>query len=110
MNTDRHHAQALARKYQARFCPIYTFNSDDRIWEARVTKRYAELNNPAVATWDQLQHQRQHFRIWEPNTALFVDGIKDIEQNFVDVLRFVTGEEIILTPLEDIPLVKGKYH
>jgi len=110
MNTDRHHAQALARKYQARFRPIHTFNSDDRIWEARVTKRYTELNNPAVATWDQLQHQRQHFRIWEPNTALFVDGIKDIEQNFVDVLRFVTGEEIILTPLEDIPLVKGKYH
>src|SRR5215468_955420 len=52
MNTDRHHAQELARKYQSRFRPIYTFTSDDRIWEACVTQRYAESNNPAVATWD----------------------------------------------------------
>jgi predicted kinase len=110
MNTDRHHAQALARKYESRFRPIYTLVSDDRIWQERVVQRYAELSNPAVATWDRLQHQRQHFRKWEPNTALFVDAVNTMEQNFATVLRFVQTDEIALSPLEDIPLVEGKYH
>ena len=110
MNTDRYHAQALARKYQSRFRPIYTFVSDDQVWQERVMKRSAELNNPAVATWHQLQHQRQHFRKWEPNTALFIDAVNPLEQNFATVLGFVQTDEIALSPLEDIPLVKGKYH
>ena len=110
MNTDRHHAQALAQKYQSNFRPIYTFTSDDRIWEERVMKRYAELNNPAVATWERLQHQRQHFRTWEPDTALFVDAVTPAEKNYEAVLKFATSEEVALKPLDDIPLVKGKYH
>ncbi len=110
MNTDRQHAQALAQKYQAQFRPIYTFMSDDRIWEERVTKRYADLNNSAVSTWASIQHQRQRFRVWEPNTALFVDAVQSAEQNYAEVLRFVTAEKVDLKPLEEIPLVKGKYH
>jgi len=110
MNTDRHHAQAIARKYHSNFRPIYTFTSDEQVWRKRVTQRFAELDNPAVSTWEQIQHQRQHFRAWEPNTAFFVDAVNPAEQNYANVLRFVTTEEVVLTPLEDIPLVKGKYH
>lgn len=110
MNMDRQHAQALARNYQARFRPIHTFVSDDEIWAARVTKRYADLNNPEVATWERLQDQRHRFRVWEPNTALFVDGVQPVEENYEKVLKFVTNEQIDLKPLEEIPLVRGKYH
>ncbi len=110
MNTDRNHAQELARKYQSRFRPIYTFMSDDEIWKERVTRRYEKLNNSAVATWEQLQYQSQHFLEWELNTALFVDGVQPAEQNYAEVLRFVTAEKVDLKPLEEIPLVKDKYH
>ena len=110
MNTDRHHAQELARKYQACFLPVYVFISDDKVWEKRVTERHDEMNNRDVATWGQIQHQRQHFRSWEPDTALFVDALNPIEQNYAEVLQFITHEEIALKPLEVVQLVKGKYH
>ena len=108
--TDRQHAQALARKYQSSFRPIYTYLSDDKVWEQRLTARYLELNNPAVSTWEHVQRQRGHFHQWEPNTALFVDAIKPDEQNYQDVLSFVTAQDVAIKPLEDIPLVQGKYH
>ncbi len=110
MNTDRHHAQALAGKHQSRFRPIYTFLSDDEIWEERLTARYDALNNPDVATWERVKHQRMHFRAWEPDTALFVDALDSPEDNYAKVLQFVTSEEVAIKPLDDIPLVAGKYH
>ena len=110
MNTDRHHAQAIAQKHEARFRPIYTCLSDDKIWEERLTKRYIELNNPAVSTWEQVKHQGTHFRPWELDTALFVDALDSPEENYAKVLQFVTSAEVNLKPLEEIPLVQGKYH
>jgi predicted kinase len=110
MNTDRHHAQALARKHQAHFHPIYTYLSDEKIWEQRLTARYIELNNPAVSTWEQVKHQRGHFRNWEPDTALFVDALNSAEKNFEAVLSFVTNNEVALKPLDDAPWAAGKYH
>ena len=110
MNKDRYHAEAIAREQNALFRPIHVFMSDEGIWEERVTRRVSELNNPAVSTWEQIQHQRTHFRTWQPGTAFFVDGVQPVEQNYEDVLHFVTTENNVLKPLEDIPWVKGKYH
>jgi predicted kinase len=112
MNTDRHHAQAVAIKHQSTFRPVYTFLSDDAVWEARVTARANELNHPDVSTWEQVQHQRDHFRIWEPDTALFVDALNPVDQNYSKVLEFATGRSVELKPLEmpDKPLIKGSYH
>lgn len=110
MNMDRYHAQELARKYHARFLPVYTFVSDDEIWKERVTARYKNLNNENVATWDQVQHQREHFREWAPQTALFIDSINPLDQNFTEVLNFVMKEEVVLNPLSEIQLFRGKYH
>ena len=110
MNTDRHHAQKLAHKYDARFLPVYVFVSDERIWKERVTSRFTELNNPEVASWDRIQHQRDHFRKWEPGTALFIDSLNPIEENFKQVLDFVTSWQTDLKPLSEIPLTEGRYH
>lgn len=110
MNKDRYHAQAIARKHQALFRPIYTFVSDEKIWEEHITARYIELNHPAVSTWNQVQRQRNHFRAWEPDTALFVDAIQPVEQNYAEVLHFVCSEEVTIKPMQEVPWVKGKYH
>jgi predicted kinase len=112
MRNDRLHAQELARAHGAAFRPVYTFVSDEKLWEARVTARF-ERSNPAdgVATWERIREQRKNFQHWQPGTALFVDAVQPLEQNFAAVLAFVTGAEPHLTPLPvDIPLVKGNYH
>lgn len=48
--------------------------------------------------------------IGEVGTALFVDTLHPTEQNYADVLHFVTNAGITLKPLEDVQLVTGKYH
>ena len=110
MNMDRNHAQELARKHDARFLPIYIYISDDKVWEQRVTARYDEMNNRAVATWERIQHQRERFREWKPDTALFIDSLDSVDQNYEPILNFVTKDAVYLKPLSDIPLVEGKYH
>ncbi len=110
MNMDRHHAQALARRHNAHFLPIHVFISDEMVWEQRVTSRYNELHIPEAATWERIQHQRQHFREWEPDTALFIDSLHPFEQNYAKVLDFVSNWDANLKPLADIPLSFGKYH
>jgi predicted kinase len=110
MNLDRYHAQELARKYGARFYPIYVFVSDDKVWEQRVNERYEEMNHKDVATWDRIQHQRERFRTWEPGTALFIDSLHSFDRNYEIVLDFVTKDQVRLQPLSSIPLVEGKYH
>ena len=110
MNMDRHHAQELARKHQARFLPIYVFVSDENIWKERVTKRYDEMNDQDVATWERIKHQRERFREWEPDTALFIDSLNSVDQNYETVLNFVMKASVSLKPLTDVPWVEGKYH
>ena len=110
MNMDRNHAQELARRYGARFCPIYVFISDENVWERRVTSRHDEMKDSAVATWGRIQHQRERFRTWEPDTALFVDSLNPVEQNYERALAFVRQEEVALKPLPKIPLAEGRYH
>ena len=110
MNMDRNHAQELARKHNARFLPIYVYVSDDKVWAQRVTARYDEMNNKDVATWERIRHQRERFRDWEPGTALFIDSLDSVDQNYETILKFVTKDDATLKPLSDIPLVEGKYH
>jgi predicted kinase len=110
MNTDRLHAQHLAKEHGARFRPIYVFVSDDKVWEQRVTARTNEMDDKDVATWGRIQHQRAHFRDWEPGTALFVDSLHPVEKNYADGLRFVTDEDVALHPLADVPWAVGNYH
>jgi predicted kinase len=109
MNTDRQHAQDLAHRYNARFRPVYVYVSDEKIWQERVTARFNSLSNPDVAAWERIQHQRLHFREWDPGTALFVDSIQPVDRNHQTVLNFVTKETVNLKPLA-IPLTEGKYH
>lgn len=110
MNTDRHHAQQIAAKYGARFCPIYTHISDDQIWEQRVTARYELLNDQNVATWEDVQRQRGHFREWEPNTALFIDSLDGFDQNYDRIFNFILRDDVKILSLEDVSWSAGSYH
>lgn len=109
MNTDRHHAQKLARHYGARFRPIHTFVSDEALWQERIARRYEKSAHNA-ADWAQIERQRTHFLKWEADTALFVDGVRELEQNYADVLAFVQADELNIHALEERILTKGSYH
>lgn len=110
MNMDRNHAQELARKYQARFLPIFVFVSDESVWKDRVRTRSQELNHKDVATWERIQHQRERFRKWDADTALFIDSLEPVDSNYASVLGFVMNEAVTLYPLADIRWVEGRYH
>lgn len=58
----------------------------------------------------RLLRQRRHFREWEPGTALFINSLGAMDENFAKVLEFVSGEGTDLIPLADIPLSAGRYH
>jgi predicted kinase len=110
MNMDRNHAQELAHKHQARFRPIYVFLSDENVWKERVTTRSEESNHKDVATWGRIQHQRERFSKWQPDTALFIDSLEPVDANYASILYFVMNEHVDLSPLPDIQLVEGRYH
>lgn len=109
MNTDRHHAQHLAQQVGARFCPVHTLISEEQVWSERVMKRYEDSAHNA-ADWAQIERQRTHFLKWEAGTALFVDGMASVEENFSKVLAFVRDETVSVRLLNVVPLVKGSYH
>ena len=110
MNKDRNIAQELARRHEAGFRPIHTFVSDEKVWEERVRVRSNESDYKYVATWEQILHQRGHFRKWEPEAALFIDSLNAFDRNYEAVLNFVMKDAVYLKPLPDLPLVDGKYH
>jgi predicted kinase len=112
MGADRLHAQELAQTYKAAFRPVYCFVSDESVWKNRVALRAETLQNPAVATWEHIKHQREYFHKWEPDTALFVDAAQPLEKNYAKVREYVTGPNAPLKPLA-LPadgLKKGNYH
>jgi predicted kinase len=111
MGADRLHAQEIARRHTALFRPVYCFVSDEVLWKKRVTERVDALQNPDVATWERIQHQRQWFVPWQEGTGLFVDALNPVDQNYARVLDFVIRPEVALEPLQvDVPLSKGHYH
>jgi len=90
MGADRADAQRLVEKHGADFRPIYTYLSDRTIWKQRVDQRVLEAPpEDEVATWERIQIQQRDFWPWEPGSALFVDGIEPIEQNWTKVLAYL---------------------
>jgi hypothetical protein len=87
------------------------FVSDEALWKKRVTERVDALQNPDVATWERIQHQRQWFVPWQEGAGLFVDVLNPVDQNYARVLEFVIKPEVALEPLQvDVSLSKGHYH
>jgi len=111
MGADRVHAQEIASKHAAIFRPIYCFVSDEATWKKRVTERFESAQNSDIASWEQIQHQRQWFAPWEPNTGLFIDALAPFEGNYANVHEFVESQSVSLKPIQvNVPLVTGKYH
>lgn len=94
MGEDRYLASKIAQRNQAEFRPIYTYISDEAVWENRVRIR-KELAAPEVsaevASWERLIEQRQQFYPWKSGTALFVDGVHSVEENYNKVMEYITS-------------------
>jgi len=111
MNFDRSHASAVALQTGARFLPVHTFLSDEAVWEARVTERFERCGTDSgVASWDQVTAQRRGYRPWEPGTALFVDAVRPLDENYTVVKEMISRPAMEFKPLPDLPFTPGKYH
>lgn len=111
MNSDRSHAGAIALQTGARFLPVHTFLSDETVWEARVNERFEKFSpGMGVASWEQVTAQRRGYRPWEPGTALFVDAVRPLDENYSLVKEMITGPTVEFKPLPDLLFTPGKYH
>ncbi|MBN2389026.1 MAG: AAA family ATPase [Anaerolineales bacterium] len=111
MNYDRFHAQAIARESGACFLPVHTFVSDESVWEQRVNERRAACASAGgIASWDQVRLQRKGYRPWGAGTALFIDNVRPLDENYAAVLAFVTSPAPSLVPLAEVAYTPGKYH
>jgi predicted kinase len=111
MNLDRFHARAIAYLTGARLLPVHTFVSDEAVWEKRVSTRF-QVSDPAdgVASWSQVTAQRGGYRPWDAGTALFVDAIRPLDENYAAVQTCVSNPETEFQPLAEVPFTPGKYH
>jgi predicted kinase len=111
MNLDRFHAQAIARQYDTRLLPIHTYVSDEAVWEQRVTARFEKTDKiDRVASWEQVTAQQPGYRPWQPGTALFLDAIHPLDENYATLLACVNDLTAAFKPLEEVPFIPGKYH
>jgi predicted kinase len=102
MGEDRYQACDIACKHEAAFRPIYTYLSEEKMWEERVHQRLAAAPNEIkaeMATWERIQEQKKDFFRWKSGSALFVDGINTVETNLAQVLSFITADDVQLEPL-----------
>ena len=102
MGDDRQLAKDIANRQGAQFRPIYTYISDEKVWQRRIRQRLEivpEEIRDKVATWESIQEQRKYFWAWKPESALFIDGIKTVEDNLTQVLEFITLTDVELGPL-----------
>jgi predicted kinase len=95
--SDRHRAYEIAGRAQANFRPIYFYISDEDIWQERLARRAAELQDPRVATWSQVSMQRQYFQPWQPGQALFIDSLNSVTDNFTEIMKFIKASDINLS-------------
>ncbi|HSH03863.1 MAG TPA: AAA family ATPase [Anaerolineae bacterium] len=87
--SDRLRAQQIAHKHNINYRPIYLYLSDEQIWRQRLTTRAAQYNNPEIATWSQVSHQRHLFQPWQPDQALFIDSLNPLTTNLHTILAYL---------------------
>jgi predicted kinase len=111
MDRERFHARAIARQTGARFLPVHTFLSDEIVWQERVTTRMKNSDpTEGVASWDEVLTQRLGYRKWDEGTALFMDAIRPLDENYAALRKCVNDLEVEFQPLEEITFTPGKYH
>jgi len=89
MGEDREQARQLAIKHKADFKAIHAFNSDERMWEKRLTARQLQYPEIEMASWASVQEQRKDFWPWDENNALFADSADPVEVNFAKILAYL---------------------
>lgn len=81
-------ARQLARQHGAGFRAIYCYCSDEEVWRQRITGRQQLVPHWTPVGWDDVERLRPSFQPWDPQEALFVDSLNEVEENLVRVLRF----------------------
>jgi predicted kinase len=95
--SDRQRAYEIAQRRGVNFRPIYLYISDEAVWRDRLTQRARQFPDAPVATWSQVDVQQRFFQPWQPGQALFLDGLKSVEDNFAAAIEFITNPQTLLT-------------
>ncbi len=98
--SDRQRAFAIAKHHQTNFRPIYLYISDEIVWRQRLAQRAESHHDAHIATWTQVEMQRQFFQPWQPGQALFIDSLNSVAENFARIMDFIIQPDVGLTGWE----------
>ena len=84
-------ARDIAHRNSANFRPIYCYCSDPSVWRERMKGREQYVPNWTPVGWEAVERLRAMYAPWDPETALFVDSLSDLEDNFVLVIDWIRG-------------------
>jgi predicted kinase len=82
-------AQELAQRHSAGFRAIYCYCSDEGVWQKRMQVRQPLVPHWTPVGWDDVERLRASFQPWDPQEALFIDSLNDLEENLALVLKWV---------------------
>ena len=82
-------AQELAQRHSARFRAIYCYCSDEGVWQKRMQLRQPLVPHWTPVGWDDVERLRASFQPWDPEEALFIDSVNELEENLALVLKWV---------------------
>jgi predicted kinase len=93
---DRLRAYEIAQRRGVNFRPIYLYISDEAVWRERLAQRARQFPDAPVATWTQVDVQRRFFQPWQPDQALFLDGLNSVADNFAAAMAFIADPTVRL--------------
>lgn len=89
MKEFRSAARNLAGRHGANFCPIYCYCSDRSVWRERMRGREQYVPHWTPVGWEAVERLQVVYEPWDPQTTLFVDSLKDLEDNLVLVMDWI---------------------
>lgn len=87
----RSQARAIAQKHGARFCPIYCYCSNERLWQARMNNRTQYVPDWTPKGWDEVLRLRDDFVAWSPQEALCLNAIHPVAVNLQIALHYLAS-------------------
>ncbi len=86
----RKEAAQIAGNHAAQFRPIYCYCSNEAEWKKRLNNRsHIYVPHWSPVGWSEVEHFREFFTPWPPDTSLFLDTMDSLDDNLTKTLAWI---------------------
>ena len=102
----RNYASQIAMRYHALFYPIYCHCTDFSVlrqrWHRRLdaTSPLSYVSHWMPFTWEDVERIHNTFEPWQPEQVLSLDAMNSLDENFAQMLKYLTPNPTDLCPAE----------